>query len=50
MGTEGATSSEFDQFLSERAREADRLPAARSTQGQGPSTGQKVDDAALFSL
>lgn len=50
VGTEGATSSEFDQFLSERAREADRLPAARSTQGQGPSTGQKVDDAALFSL
>lgn len=56
----GVTSEEFDKFLEERAKAADRLPnlSSPSTEGPpGPSPGsaprkkaQKKDDDTLFSL
>lgn len=47
------TSSEFDRFLLERVREAERLPSAGSTPGQRSDvgqTGQPQTGGELFSL
>ncbi|CAI9576213.1 unnamed protein product, partial [Staurois parvus] len=56
-GEDGVTSEEFDKFLEERAKAADRLPSLTSPTSDAPraatSTGQsrkEKDEEALFGL
>jgi len=52
-GGESVTSAEFDRFLSERVREAERMPSVSSRSGTGQTstaTNQSPTDGELFSL
>jgi len=48
-GGESATNAEFERFLSQRQREAEKLPNAGTTTNQASSSGPKQDEP-LFSL